>query len=127
MRNSRILAFGSFSVLIKYNRPGPGMPRFRRNAWKLGWLLNYGRAMCAGNESMFCLVAWCAGCRLLGCVFPCWILACVSYSLIVSMGDGSWSNLFCIVEMSAKFWLIRLSRGDPEPQEWPSKVMADPS
>ena len=43
------MAFGSFSVFLKYIRQWPGMPCFRWNAWELEWLLNVGRVMCGGN------------------------------------------------------------------------------
>ena len=32
MRSSRIVALSSCNVLLKYMRPGPGMPCFRQNA-----------------------------------------------------------------------------------------------
>ena len=49
------MAFGSFSVSLKYTRPGPGMLCFRR-AWEFGWLLKFGLAMCGGYGDGFHLV-----------------------------------------------------------------------
>ena len=59
--------------------------------------------MCGGNGGGLNLVAWCVKCRLLGCVFECWMLACVSRLLVARVGVGSWSDLFRIVESRAKF------------------------
>ena len=68
-RSSRVVAFGSLSVLLEYNGPGPGMPRFIRNAWELERLLSFGRATCGSNVGGFCLVVCCMGYWMLGCVF----------------------------------------------------------
>ncbi len=46
---------------------------------------------------------------------------------MVSVGLGSWSSLFCIVELRARFWHIRVSLKAPEPHGGPFNVMADPN
>ncbi len=37
------------------------------------------------------------------------MLSFMSRMLKVNVGVGSWSNLFCIVELGARFWHIRVS------------------
>ena len=55
------MAFGFFSVLLVYIRPGPGIPCFRRYAWELGRLLSFRRARCGSNVGGLCLVVCCMG------------------------------------------------------------------
>ena len=69
MRSSRIVALGSCNVLLKYMRPGPGMPCFRQNAWESGRLLSFGRARCGRSVGCLCLEVCCLWFRVLHCVF----------------------------------------------------------
>ncbi len=71
MRSSRIVAVGSSSLLLEYNNPGPGMPFLIHNAWELGRLLSFGRAICGRNVGGLCLVVCCLMCRIVGCVSQC--------------------------------------------------------
>ena len=121
------MALGSSSVLLEYTRPGPGMPCFLQNAWELGRLLSFGRARCGSSAGGLCLEGCCLRCRVLGCVFQCWMLALMSRLLMMSVGIGSLLKLFCIVSLGVRFWHIRVSMWTPEPQGGAYKVMARPS
>ena len=103
------MALGSCSELLKYVRPGPGMPCIRQKAWDLGRLLSLSRARCGRSVGGVCLEACCLRCRVMGCVFQCWMLAFMSRLLMVSVRIGVEMKLFCIVAFGAMFWYIRVS------------------
>jgi hypothetical protein len=75
----------------------------------MGRLLSFGRARCGRSVGGLCLEVYCLRCRVLGCVFQCWMLASMSRLLMVSVGIGSWLKLFYIASFGARFWHIRVS------------------
>ena len=97
------MALGSCNVLLEYIKHGPGMSCSRQNAWELGRLLSFGRARCGRSVGGLCLEVCCLRCRVLGCVFQCWMLASMSSLLMVCVGIGSWLKLFCTLSLGARF------------------------